>query len=684
MSSSFGGRAGPGAWAWAVIALGLAPPALADTIYLNARGAARRAELDQAMAPARTFSDSTGLYIRGRVVGYRKGDLTATDPRAKLATLYVDPWHRNGPDDELQWGNPDTPVEVSLSDVSRVVYEVDDDFDLRLMVSGRDQADADRPAAPIRPDGVGYRWRVRMNLALDPDGSLRLATPATDGERKRILDEERGRDWSTLEQPGWIVEALTNPLLQLKPDASAEDYQKLRDAVNQRLTQSQEHDPFHPFSMTGRPDEVVRSLLEAAARTKRHPGLASRQRPQQPSPSNVPFDVKCEVVASLLCSLAGLPEPAQADTTPRAERARRFRAFGYGARSGLIGVLEAAGPGRIALEDAPDVVARWWQKQGMTGQPPRRPPLPPEAARLAVDPSEVAIEALGLLTIDTFRLYRQADAERLMQAIISLGRRLDPDDPRAQDRARRTGSLQLEAKKALILLLRPDLSEADDDMRAKLTEAGKRFRDHLRQVVLDEDPAVRGFIEQTLAEAGTLPPIATRPVIEGLFGAAMADVDERAAPEGVDAREHAARLRLRREQRRYAVTILMVLGTLADEAHGEGTTEDEKEIAREVIERVQRLRDAVAGKTASQSQAQFVRLLDRLPQMLADSDPQLSRRAGRFLEVERRVARDDAPRRLEAASGDLRAAMERGDAPEDVDRLRADVERLRGRSDRLR
>lgn len=669
-------------WAVVAVGLGVAPTAQADTIYLNARGAARRAELDQAMAPARTFSDSTGLYIRGRVVAYKKGDLTASDPRAKLAALFIDPWFRSGPDDELQWGNPDTPVEVSLSDVSRVIYEVDDDFDLRLMVSGRDQAGADRPAAPIRPDGVGYRWRVRMNLALDPDGSLRLATPATDAERRRILEEERGRDWSTLEQPGWIVEALTNPLLQLKPDATPEDYQKLRDAVNQRLTQSQEHDPFHPFSMTGRPDEVVRSLLEGAARTKRFPGLATRQRPQLPSPSNVPFDVKCEVVAGMLCSLAGLNEPRPEDVTPQADRVRRFRTFGYGARSGLIAVLEAAGPGRIAPEDPPDVVARWLQKQGMTGPAPRRLALPPEAARLPVDPSEVAIEALGLLNLDTFRLHRQADAERLVQAIVALGRRLEADDPRAQDRARRTGSLQLEAKKALILLLRPDLSEADDVMRPKLLEAGQKFRAYLKQVVLDEDPAVRGFIEQTLAEAGTLPPIATRPVIEGLFGAAMADVDERAAPEGVDAREHAARQRLRREQRRYAVTILMVLGTLAED--GDATTADEKEIGAEVIERVQRIRDAVAARTAGQSQAQFVRLLDRLPQLLADSDPALASRAGRFLEVERRVARVDASRRLEAANVDLRDAMDRGEPPEELDRLRGDVERLRGRSDRLR
>lgn len=697
-----------------VLGLLCAQGASADTLYLNRRGAAQIAQLETEMEGPKVYSDGPGNhYIRCRITGYTPGSMGSAPSAETLAKLEIDAWWRADANSPIVWAK--RKVSVSLFYVQRVVHEVDDLFDLRLMIGSRDKLRGeDRPSAPISADPRSSgRWRVRMGLAIDPLGRLGLTPPPDSPEEKRLYQEEKARDWSTtgdlLEQRGWVIERLLNPALQMPERPTPEEAQRFSDQAKAALMA--EHDPFLPLIFGFRPEEATLDLLEGAARCARYEPFEQRVgldlEANRPAPANQEFRKQALVVAALLCSFAAIqPDslPPAATETDR-QNAPKLKEFGMASRLGLIRAIEAAAPGEVSPEDDPAEILAWVTRQGgaagRAAEERRRAakaiPVMNPGARLRVDASDVAAAALSLLRVDTFRIHR-TDGERLVKAIVRLNRRLPPEDarldPRRLDYLRQTQGEQgmlFRAKDALLRLVRPDLASASPELAPKLREAGLLFRRDLEKSLLDEDPAIRAFVEQLLLETGSLSPVATAGCVNDLFAAALGETTEPVTevpaganpPPRLSTEEEQRRAALRKEQRRYAITCLIILGNLADPNPASAYTREEQSVGRAVIERLEVLRDAIHLRTASRAQAALVQTIDNLPTAAA-ADSQLRDRAARLAELSRRVAHEEAQANFDRARTELATAIENQEPDERIDALRVALERAKARLDRLR
>jgi hypothetical protein len=163
--------------------------------------------------------------------------------------------------------------------------------------------------------------------------------------------------------------------------------------------------------------------------------------------------------------------------------------------------------------------------------------------------------------------------------------------------------------------LRPDLSRLREPelsrRRADAAEARQVFAGFLSS----EDPALRAAAWSLILDGGTVHDLIDEGAVDDLFGIAM----NPETPEGGDGPEP------RRTTRRYAVTLLMALGTLADPKHP--TTVGSHPLARRILERIRRIRASKAAGTASAGES---RLLDTIRRRLGEDDAEVGRHLKRF------------------------------------------------------
>ncbi len=662
-------------------ALGLASAsaARADTIYLKPMPPGDLDAINRTLEPARLFRDATGVYVRGRIVGLRKGSNVGGG--SIRAAYLVDAWWRPRADADPVWSTGLVPI--SAAHVARIVHEFDDDLDLRLMLSSRDQlVDEDRPSAPIgtRP------WVARLLDVFDPAGALGVGARRQPGAP---IPPDR------IEHPGWVADRL-----QRGTGLSTADARRRSDEEMNR-TFSSEENPFHPMLLGSPPDSLAMALLEGMARNRAHGRWARRQDSDaegRPLPQGQRFDQKCATALAFLASLARADAGA-------GQVGQSYRDFGAGIRAGVLQALQAGARGQLGPDDDPDDVLAWRlhlaeralpdldpaeldpetraelerererlaaeQREvaaQLSGSP--RPAVDP-AAQLRVTPTEIAWVALDVLQeFSTFWLHAQ-DGERLVRALVALGRQVDGPDPRRRD-GPLYHSLPDQAVLTLVRLLRPNLATREVPAPV-LREAAARFREDLDELLTEDDEATRELILAVLTYSGRLTPLASRRAIDGLFADALAEPGADTSPEG------RVRAQVAQRRRRFALTMLVILGNLA----GPEYDQDERAIGEDVIERLQVLRDRDHDKTAAPNERGLVRALDALPGA-GGADEDLRERAKALFEVESRTAFAEAQRRLDRSRRALEDALARGRPADELDRLRGDVERVRTRVARLR
>lgn len=627
-----------------VVALGAAllaaDRAAADTIYFNDRGLRQRAQIEQGIAPARLFEDQHGLYLRGRIVAATPGAVGGGRP-----TIVVEAWSRVG--DRFVWSAQ--PITIGMDWVAFVEHEVDSHLDLQLIVSSRDEPDA--------PIGTA-EWRARLRRVLDPGGEVGLSE-----DRSNVRPPERPEDRARVTHPGWLLFDLVEEPPLLPPPADGRDAARLQQEYEQLSTDRQRRlevdlqrggiNVLHPRSIGRTATQGVWSLLQGIARAKRYPFLAQRMERHDevpPAPRGAAargmgkdFVQRATIVLGLMCSLADVPtrgaeEAGRALVVPPG---LRYARFGREARDALLAALETANPDR----EAPVPAA-----------PPAR--LSPQAA-LPLEPSDLGMAAMRIVQeFETFwsRARREGrtwvadgdasrddETRRLVRALLALAR----DDGSVPP------VLSHEARRTLVRLLRPDVAippslvwgeqRLTPEMVAKMHASAVHFREAMESFFSDSDPAVRAAARSVVEHAAF---VSTPRVIDELFGMATGDsVPEETARDA------------RRASRRYALTVLTILGTLDDpdapSSHDEEQAARDRETSRDVFERLQRVRDRVEEGHGSQGERELVELLPELPSRIDEA--RLSERVSRFLRNERahveRAERDARRRLRDAADG---------------------------------
>lgn len=647
-----------GWWGAAGVALLLgAHEAAADTIYFNARGEAQREQIARGIQPAQLYQDENGLYVRCRI-------LSAT-PAAwggGVPTLQIEAWSRVGRD-RFVWSAQ--PFTVDMSFVRRVDHEVDSHLDLQLMLSSRDE-----PDAPIGSSA----WATRLRRVLDPDGSGGLSRgpalrPETPEERRQVTHR------------GWVLYTLVEEPEPAVREGSPAELDRLREERHRRMEaelRADGIDVLHPRMLVRPARQAVWSLIEGIARAEKYRFLAERQRTDEVPP--VPpgagrrvgrdFVERATIAAGFLCTLAEADVPPRADPrAPFEPLPMRYRRFGLEARDAILTILEEADPDRLtvgasdaeieeyarrmdadrAAELAAQLRAR---KSGHVGP----------AAMLALDPAELGMAAMRVIQeFETF-WYADADAERLARALLRLARRPERGaSPKRQ-------VLSLEARETLVRMLRPDLRGnvfRAGEAQVRAAEAG-RFRAVFDGFVGDPDPAVREAVQAVLAHAGYVA-VSTEKAVQELFSLATGEGVPDDAPRDV-----------RRATRRYAITILTVLGGLADPEVP--ASEEDRALAELVFSRLQTVRDRVEAGVGTEGQREFLSMLPELPERV--DEPSLRSRISRFLRFEHDHVRARFSRtRLmleEAASG--RRTLDE----EERRRYFEEANRLRRRLDSMR
>lgn len=597
--------------------------ASADTIWLNEKGLAQKAAIAEGIKPARLFDDSNGLYIRCRILGARPAAWGSGPP-----TIQFEAWSPKGADD-AEWSA--MPYELGGDVIASIQHEVDGHLDLQLMLSSRDEADGAGATAPM---GTAP-WRLRMRRALDPGNALGsvVARPGVPEAKP-----ETAAELARISHRGWVIYQLAEdplPTVPLPDDAAGRQaydrYMADRLKRHQDQLKADGLNLLHPRSLGRSGREAILMLIDGIARAEKYRFVATRQERESRDPAVVPalppgmdptgvpkdFIERATVAAGFLCTLVEMPHSSAPSRALIAPGGDRYARYGLEARDALISILEQADPDR---------------------------PVPTEAARrmspqaaLPVDAAERAIAALRVVTNYATFWEAERDARRFVRALVVLARDGPPGSPPART------VLSLAARNTLVRTLRPDRAERADPRAPELGGAERAareadaptFRAAMDGFFTDPDPAIREAVQVVMAHAGYVD-IASPRVIDELFGLATGD----SIPESADRN-------VRRATRRYAITVLTVLGCLADP----DATDADKATADRVFARLQLVRDQVEAGQGSKAQADFLTLLPELHRRV--DDPELRSRAKRFLVLERDYvtgAATDARRRLKAAA----------------------------------
>lgn len=664
--SGFGERIG---W-WGAAALAVligGREASADTIYLNARGLAQREQIEQGIQPARLFDDANGVYLRCRIVSS-----TPAAYGGGLPTLQVEAWSPVGPDRYVWSAQPYT---IGMGFVRSIEHEVDSHLDLQLMLSSRDE-----PDAPIGSSS----WAARLRRVLDPGGALHLSSGAalpaeTEEERRRVT------------RPGWVLFRLIDDPDPMLPDTTGAGGDRLREEYDRVLQERQRRveaelradglDALHPRRLVQPARQAVWALLEGIARSQKFRFLADRQaRNDQPPP--VParrdgrigrdFAERATIAAGFLCTLAEVPAPERPDLRAVIPPlAVRYSDFGLEARDALLTVLEAADPDNLVVGTSGREIDDFAARMDHDGAGALAAQLKARAAArmapaavLALEPAETAMAAMRVIQeFETF-WYADADARRLSRALLRVARQPGPGASPARF------ALGLEARETLVRMLRPDMRgdafrNRPDEGRVRAAEAG-RFRAVLDAFFTDPDPAIREAVQAVLAHAGYVP-VSTDAALDELFSLATGDGVPDDAPRDV-----------KRATRRYAITILTVLGGLADPRVP--ASEEDRHVAERVFERLEVVRDRVEAGMGTEGQRELLGMLPELPERV--DEPSLRGRIGRFLRFEAdhvRARHGRARMMLEEAANGTRVLSE-----DDRVRYFEEARRLSRRLDHLR
>jgi len=687
--------------------LAAAGPTAADTIWFDPEkvgdgdaGAQANKETIEGHPGVRLYQQIGGgrhYYLRGRVVALETDEAPATpeDP-----VLYVQTWSRSG--SAIRW-NP-TPIGINWSWIKHVDNEFDARLDLQLLLSGSE---------PFRGVVGSPAWKAHVRDLL-PDVGLVEEDVAMGSDADDPWD--RGHDSAELSPsdprdfPGSVVFHLGG----LGP--SPEEWSNMGQPELAARWQETLKAPFHPVHHTLDAGQIVRGLLEGLARYERyykddphfHLHYAGDPEGMGGPPPRGLFAREARVVIALFCAFAKVEAPLHEDISDpygsgyRSADAikRRFRDFGLASRDVFFGVLREAAPGNLVASDlvaprelgvpsapgdpsagvarherlmtgisAVDDVAtreallRRYAEPEMTHHSPLVP-----AARLHVDPSEVALQALDVMrNAPTWWVLHGGptgedgagdplhEAERVVGGLVDLMRRPQDHggsplpDPRAADR--HFHQVQLEARLTLMLLLRPPkmaerttpdrgwaLDPFEDPRFARAIEgdpgpppvkgSSDHFREALGEFFLSADPGTRDAIQRLLIEFGEGDPFATLGVVDRLFATASGGSSSAtpgappSAPEedddgwgstpildtgdtlGEELSGDRAR-ELAAARRRYALSTLMLLGAL-----DEGDPDDEVEtVGERVRDRFAGLMLAVEEDEANEGERELVRML---------------------------------------------------------------------------
>jgi hypothetical protein len=608
--------------------------ARADTIWLNPKGMAEKDDIQAAIAPAKVLLDANGLgYVRCRILGATPG----TPPQVQFEA-----WSPKGADGG-EWSAQ--PYQLSADRIKSITHEIDGHLDLQLMLSSRDAADASGKTAPIGTPA----WRTRMRRAIDPDN--RLGSLA-DTEGRDPAPPETQAELDRITHRGWVIHRLAvEPPFNAPEDAAGRaEYDRL---MAERLEKQGEEfrsaggDLLHPRGLQRTGRDALISLIEGIARAEKYKFLADRQEAENADPNVVPrlpaganplhvptsFVARATVAAGFLCTLAEMPHPTTPPTSVVLPPGYVYWTYGREARDALISILEQANPDRP------------------TASSPGRLSL---QASLPVDAAEKAIAAMRVVNnYSTFWEVEPTDVQRFVRALVMLARQVPTGA------SSRHNDLMLEARATLVRTLRPDVEGPASPLRGSSNRrpVGKEldtrsadaatFRAALDGFFTDPDPTIREAVQAVLADAG-YNHVGSGKVAEDLFSLATGD----SIPETTSREE-------RRASRRYAITMLTVLGCLWD-PRGSASPAD-KEVGRAVFEKLQRIRTQVETGQGSKGQVEFLELLPNLHRRIRNDDD-LRDRAARILVLEKQFVSDAAAtarEELEAMAGGTNADEER-------------------------
>lgn len=484
-----------------LLALGLATPALADTLWFKPEeGAANREAIERGWLQAdgkrvrffegpRFPGGPTALYLRGRIIGLEK------DGAGKTTQIRFEAWSRP---EGARAGDPIPPECVSnpfllpVSYIAAIDHEVDSLLDLQLMFS--DRHNLSRAQKPV--------WEKMFGPSLSP----LLENPAggvvghidlnLDGQRPA---PENPSPPAGVEHPGWVLKhlvdrpptaraaasetrdgAYTSPSLPGDTFSSPKQARsRLEGATPPPGLDPNLGDPFHPIHLDVGIQRATHELLLGLARLAyytphdRQTALGANGEPPLEL-SHAEFERCLREAIRFLCRLAMVQGPEQFDANgaPRPLSGtdlfkRRYHDAGMAAREAVIQVLEAAAPGMLAPEDFANQALRDRiqdqinafnaYRQGELSEEADRftmrydlllstdpaslpPPRIDPAADLAVSPSALAQVALTIL-VDAPEWW--VVHSRLEQSPGNPNVDTIPPDPRAPKRYRRDPAAEL-------------------------------------------------------------------------------------------------------------------------------------------------------------------------------------------------------------------------------------------------
>ncbi len=545
------------AWVVAAVAV-VSGEASADGVFLNARGQAQRAKIEALVRPAKIERAGPRVFIRGRLVDAHPrpgGYVVQFQPSWQVGTRQV-------------FAKDAVPIE---SDVIQMLgIDVDSHLDLQLALSSRDDANRAAPPAQRTRAPIGSpAWHTRLGRILHADGPT-----------------EPPRETGGLVHRGWVMFHLVEdppPGDTADPPASAR-YLAAAQARFLARIQAGGVDLLHPSARTAHGDDAVRGLIYGAARARRYawadqddPTIDAEMLGAARGPGEgKDLSERAVIAASYLCGLAETPRQGPRQRCPAGQACvpepvlqptgERIAQFGADARTGVLSVLDNARAG------VPDVIAMY------------------EPAAMPVEPAEAAQMALRVL--ERCQPIWDPDGARVVASLIPLAGELPPGATAAQ-RALRT-----EARRALIANLRPDFAAVRAPELAKRRADAHEMRRAFSTLVIADDPELRATAQSIVLDGGAVQDVVSEDLVDWLFAIALNPT----APEGDGSAEP-------RASRRWAITMLMVLGTLADPKHP--TAPGSHPIAQRILERVRAIRAAKAASTAGQGQLTFLVLLGK-------------------------------------------------------------------------
>lgn len=567
---------------WVVMMLALASTeAAADGIFLNAKGQADAARIEALIRPARLEHAGARVFIRGRIVDAHavpRGFVVQFQPSWMAGARHV--WARDA-------------VTLESDVIQMLGVEVDSQLDLQLLLSSRDDANPAAPAAErVRAPIGSPAWRARLARILNPAGPT-----------------EPPVETASLLHRGWLMFGLIEEPAPMYPiDAAGQAaYKRYLEAAQARhIARIKEGgaDILHPFSRAAAGADAMKGLVYGAARAKRYswddkddPTLdkATSRLPRGPGEGKDLVE-RAVIAASFLCQLADTPQTGARQRCPAGQpcvaepllqpTGQRIAYFGSDARLRLLSIIDEAVPG------VPDLSAM------------------AEPAALPIEPAEAALMALRVL--DDCRPTLGYGAERFARTLIQFA----GEPPAGASQAQRT--LRDEARRALLAGLGPDLSKLREPERARRAADVAELRRAFSSFLFDVEPERRAVAQSIVLDGGTVHDVVDDHGVDGLWGVAL----------GLDTPEGGADPEPRRPTRRGVVTMLMLLGTLADPAHP--TTPGSHPLAKQIVERIHRIRARKAAGEGSMGEAKFLDSLGRRP---GEEGGELGRHLKRFAAV---------------------------------------------------